>query len=186
MGDAYPELAAAQAAVETALRDEEERFAQTLSHGLAILERDMARLGGQLIPGETIFRLYDTYGFPVDLTADIARERGLALDLDGFEQAMALGAQSALRARAQSAWANNVAAMAQMIAAGLGIGVLPMQAARGTARAPRPDPAHERPRADRAGHRARSPAGPCRRRVRRPRGRPGTPSGTRFPSYSGC
>ena len=99
MGDAYPELAAAQAAVETALRDEEERFAQTLSHGLAILERDMARLGGQLIPGETIFRLYDTYGFPVDLTADIARERGLALDLDGFEQAMA---QQRERARAAS------------------------------------------------------------------------------------
>jgi alanyl-tRNA synthetase len=98
MGDAYPELAAAQAAVETALRDEEERFAQTLSHGLAILERDMARLGGQLIPGETIFRLYDTYGFPVDLTADIARERGLGLDLVGFEQAMAL-----LRERARAA-----------------------------------------------------------------------------------
>ncbi len=99
MGDAYPELAAAQAAVETALRDEEERFAQTLSHGLAILERDMARLGGQLIPGETIFRLYDTYGFPVDLTADIARERGFTLDLDGFEQAMA---QQRERARAAS------------------------------------------------------------------------------------
>jgi alanyl-tRNA synthetase len=99
MGDAYPELAAAQAAVETALRDEEERFAQTLSHGLAILERDMQRLGGQLIPGETIFRLYDTYGFPVDLTADIARERGFTLDLDGFEQAMA---QQRERARAAS------------------------------------------------------------------------------------
>ena len=99
MGDAYPELAAAQAAVETALRDEEERFAQTLSHGLAILERDMQGLGGQLIPGETIFKLYDTYGFPVDLTADIARERGLALDLDGFEQAMA---QQRERARAAS------------------------------------------------------------------------------------
>ena len=99
MGDAYPELATAQTAVETALRDEEERFAQTLSHGLAILERDMQRLGGQRIPGETIFKLYDTYGFPVDLTADIARERGLALDLDGFEQAMA---QQRERARAAS------------------------------------------------------------------------------------
>ena len=99
MGDAYPELAAAQAAVETALREEEERFAQTLSHGLAILERDMQRLGGQRIPGETIFKLYDTYGFPVDLTADIARERGLELDLDGFEQAMA---QQRERARAAS------------------------------------------------------------------------------------
>ena len=99
MGDAYPELAAAQPAVEAALREEEERFAQTLSHGLAILERDMERLGGQRIPGETIFKLYDTYGFPVDLTADIARERGFTLDLDGFEQAMA---QQRERARAAS------------------------------------------------------------------------------------
>jgi alanyl-tRNA synthetase len=99
MGAAYPELAGARAAVEAALREEEERFAQTLSHGLAILERDMQRLGGQRIPGETIFRLYDTYGFPVDLTADIARERGLTLDLDGFEQAMA---QQRERARAAS------------------------------------------------------------------------------------
>jgi alanyl-tRNA synthetase len=99
MGDAYPELTQAQPAVEAALRDEEARFAQTLSHGLAILERDMERLGGQCIPGETIFRLYDTYGFPVDLTADIARERGFVLDLDGFEQAMA---QQRERARAAS------------------------------------------------------------------------------------
>jgi alanyl-tRNA synthetase len=99
MGDAYRELAGAKAAVEAALREEEERFAQTLSHGLAILERDMQRLGGQCIPGETVFRLYDTYGFPVDLTADIARERGLTLDLDGFEQAMA---QQRERARAAS------------------------------------------------------------------------------------
>ncbi len=99
MGDAYPELAQAQPAVEAALLEEEERFAQTLSHGLAILERDMQRLGGQCIPGETVFRLYDTYGFPVDLTADIARERGLEIDLDGFEQAMA---QQRERARAAS------------------------------------------------------------------------------------
>ena len=99
MGEAYPELAAAQGAVEAALRDEEERFAQTLAHGLAILERDMQGLEGQRIPGETVFRLYDTYGFPVDLTADIARERGLEIDLDGFEQAMA---QQRERARAAS------------------------------------------------------------------------------------
>ena len=99
MGDAYPELAQAQAAVEAALLEEEERFAQTLSHGLAILERDMQGLEGQCIPGETVFRLYDTYGFPVDLTADIARERGLQIDLDGFEQAMA---QQRERARAAS------------------------------------------------------------------------------------
>ena len=99
MGDAYPELAQAQPAVEAALLEEEERFAQTLSHGLAILERDMQGLKGQCIPGETVFRLYDTYGFPVDLTADIARERGLEIDLDGFEQAMA---QQRERARAAS------------------------------------------------------------------------------------
>jgi len=99
MGEAYPELPAAQGAVEAALRDEEERFAQTLAHGLAILERDMQGLEGRRIPGETVFRLYDTYGFPVDLTADIARERGLEIDLDGFEQAMA---QQRERARAAS------------------------------------------------------------------------------------
>ncbi len=99
MGDAYPELAQAQPAVEAALLEEEERFAQTLSHGLAILERDMQGLEGRCIPGETVFRLYDTYGFPVDLTADIARERGLEIDLDGFEQAMA---QQRERARAAS------------------------------------------------------------------------------------
>ncbi|HEY0675717.1 MAG TPA: alanine--tRNA ligase [Immundisolibacter sp.] len=99
MGEAYPELPAAQGTVEAALRDEEERFAQTLAHGLAILERDMQGLEGRRIPGETVFRLYDTYGFPVDLTADIARERGLEIDLDGFEQAMA---QQRERARAAS------------------------------------------------------------------------------------
>jgi len=89
MGDAYPELAKAQHQVERALRQEEERFAETLNTGLRILEDDIARLGGKKrIPGETVFRLYDTYGFPVDLTNDIARERGLTLDLDGFERAM--------------------------------------------------------------------------------------------------
>jgi len=89
MGDAYPELAKAQSQVERALRQEEERFAETLSTGLKILEDDIAGLkGGKVIPGETVFRLYDTYGFPADLTADIARERGLTLDMDGFEREM--------------------------------------------------------------------------------------------------
>jgi len=89
MGAAYPELAKAQTQVERALRQEEERFAETLSTGLKILEDDIAKLGGKkIIPGETVFRLYDTFGFPADLTADIARERGLTLDMDGFEREM--------------------------------------------------------------------------------------------------
>ena len=98
MGEAYPELARARAQVERVLQQEERRFAETLEQGMQILERDIAALSGQLIAGETIFRLYDTYGFPVDLTADIARERGLQLDMAGFEQAMA-----AQRARARAA-----------------------------------------------------------------------------------
>ncbi len=89
MGAAYPELAKAKTDVERALRQEEERFAETLTTGLRILEDDIARLGGRkTIPGETVFRLYDTYGFPADLTNDIARERGLSLDMDGFEREM--------------------------------------------------------------------------------------------------
>jgi len=89
MGGAYPELAKAESQVERALRQEEERFAETLSTGLKILEDDIASLkDGKIIPGETIFRLYDTYGFPADLTNDIARERGLTLDMDGFEREM--------------------------------------------------------------------------------------------------
>jgi alanyl-tRNA synthetase len=89
MGAAYPELAKAQTQVERALRQEEERFAETLSTGLRILEDDIAKLGGRkVIPGDTVFRLYDTYGFPVDLTNDIARERGLSIDEAGFEREM--------------------------------------------------------------------------------------------------
>jgi alanyl-tRNA synthetase len=89
MGGAYPELAAAQYQVERLIRMEEERFAETLSHGMGLLDEAIAELGeGRVIPGETVFKLYDTYGFPTDLTADVARERGLGLDLEGFEQAM--------------------------------------------------------------------------------------------------
>ncbi len=88
MGQAYPELGSARAQVERVLRVEEERFAETLTQGLRILEEDFGRLQAKTIPGETIFKLYDTYGFPVDLTGDIARERGLALDLAGFEEQM--------------------------------------------------------------------------------------------------
>lgn len=88
MGEAYPELAEAQANVERVLKLEEERFAETLDQGMRILEEAISRLEGKTIPGETAFKLYDTYGFPIDLTADIARERDLVVDHAGFEVAM--------------------------------------------------------------------------------------------------
>ena len=88
MGDAYPELANAQASVERLLKMEEERFAETLDHGMKILEQDIKQLQDKTITGDTLFKLYDTYGFPVDLTADIARERGLEIDQAGFETCM--------------------------------------------------------------------------------------------------
>ena len=88
MGEAYPELAQRQAAVARVLRQEEERFAQTLDQGMRILNQSVAELSGTEIPGETVFKLYDTFGFPVDLTADIARERNLSVDLAAFESAM--------------------------------------------------------------------------------------------------
>ena len=87
MGDAYPELAAKQSFVEDALRTEEQRFGETLEHGMRVFD-DVAAKSGKTIPGADAFRLYDTYGFPVDLTADIARERGLEVDMDGFDKAM--------------------------------------------------------------------------------------------------
>jgi alanyl-tRNA synthetase len=99
MGEAYPALAAKQAHVEQVLRTEEERFADTLDQGLKIFEEVVAGLAGDVLPGEAVFRLYDTYGFPADLTADIARERGLTLDMAGFERAMARQKE---RARAAS------------------------------------------------------------------------------------
>ena len=87
MGVAYPELATKQAFVEDALRAEEQRFGETLEHGMRVFDEVAAKTTGT-IAGEDAFRLYDTYGFPVDLTADIARERGLEVDMPGFEQAM--------------------------------------------------------------------------------------------------
>ena len=87
MGEAYPELVAKRELVEKALRAEEERFAETLDSGMKIFN-DIAQRASAQIPGEDAFRLYDTYGFPVDLTADIARERGLGVDMAGFEAAM--------------------------------------------------------------------------------------------------
>ena len=88
MGVAYPELRAQLATVERALKAEEERFAETLDAGMRIFDEVAERSGGR-IPGADAFRLYDTYGFPLDLTQDIARERGLEVDLAGFEAAMA-------------------------------------------------------------------------------------------------
>ncbi len=98
MGEAYPELVAAQISVTAVLLQEEERFAETLENGMAVLEAALHQ-EDRMLDGETVFRLYDTYGFPMDLTADIARERGVAVDLAGFEHAME---QQRERARAAS------------------------------------------------------------------------------------
>ncbi len=98
MGEAFPELKARQAHIERILKTEEEQFAKTLEQGLKILEQDLSGLKGTEIPGDVVFKLYDTYGFPMDLTGDIARERGLTLDEAGFETAM-----QAQRERARSA-----------------------------------------------------------------------------------
>ncbi|MCG7982832.1 MAG: alanine--tRNA ligase [Candidatus Thiodiazotropha lotti] len=102
MGDFYPELVKQQSQVEKVLRLEEERFAQTLEQGMKILEETISGLQGKVIPGETVFKLYDTYGFPKDLTADIAREHELSVDQDGFETAMA---EQRKRAQAASQFA---------------------------------------------------------------------------------
>ena len=89
MGAAYPELLSRRAVTERVLRQEEERFAETLANGMVLLESAIRNLrGGKIIDGETVFKLYDTYGFPADLTADVARERGLTIDMSGFEAAM--------------------------------------------------------------------------------------------------
>lgn len=97
MGDAYPELKEKQAQIEEALKNEESRFAQTLETGMALLENALAK-GGKTLGGEIIFKLYDTYGFPYDLTADICRERNIEPDEAGFEREM-----EAQRARARAA-----------------------------------------------------------------------------------
>lgn len=88
MGTAYPELVARQAVIEASLKKEEEQFAKTLEQGLRLLEAELAAMHGTVIAGEVAFKLYDTYGFPVDLTADIARERGLSVDDIGFTREM--------------------------------------------------------------------------------------------------
>jgi alanyl-tRNA synthetase len=97
MGEAYPELTKAQEQVERVLKKEEERFAETLEQGMKILEACVAKMEGRVIPGDVVFQLYDTYGFPVDLTADFARENNLSVDHNGFEVEM-----SAQRDRARA------------------------------------------------------------------------------------
>ena len=98
MGEAYPELVKAQESVAIALLKEEKRFAETLDNGMKVLNESLSEMSGDTISGELVFKLYDTFGFPVDLTADIARERDLRVDHDGFEKAM-----NAQRERARSA-----------------------------------------------------------------------------------
>lgn len=95
MGDAYPELAARKDVIEATLIREEEQFAKTLEQGLKLLEGELAQLKDKTIPGATVFKLYDTYGFPTDLTADIARERDFIIDEAGFEVEMAAQRQRA-------------------------------------------------------------------------------------------
>ena len=98
MGAYYAELIAGEARATQVLAQEESRFAETLVTGMALLDAEAAKLNSTVIPGETVFRLYDTYGFPLDLTADVARERGLSIDQAGFDAAMA-----AQRGRARAA-----------------------------------------------------------------------------------
>ncbi|MFO0042290.1 MAG: alanine--tRNA ligase, partial [Pseudomonadota bacterium] len=97
MGEAYPELKVKQAMVESILKAEEDRFAETLDQGMKVFAEVAAKASGT-IAGDDVFRLYDTYGFPADLTADVARERGLSIDAEGFERAM-----EAQRERARAA-----------------------------------------------------------------------------------
>ncbi|HWJ33901.1 MAG TPA: alanine--tRNA ligase [Steroidobacteraceae bacterium] len=98
MGSYYTELVSGEARAAQVLAQEEGRFAETLATGMALLDAEAAKLKSSVIPGETVFRLYDTYGFPLDLTADVARERGLTIDQAGFDAAM-----EAQRGRARAA-----------------------------------------------------------------------------------
>ncbi len=111
MGQAYPELIEKRAQIERVLLLEEEQFARALDLGMRIFEEETAALSGTVIPGDTVFKLYDTYGFPADLTADIARERGLSIDESGFEQAM-----EAQRERARGASQFKAGAQARLAA----------------------------------------------------------------------
>ena len=108
MGAAYPELTRARDMVARVLRLEEERFAETIEQGMKILDEAISGIDGKTIPGEVVFKLYDTYGFPTDLTADIARERGLEIDQEGFDREM-----DAQRSRARAASQFGVTQMAE-------------------------------------------------------------------------
>ncbi len=113
MGDAYPELIKEKSFIQKVLLQEEQQFAKTLEQGMALLETDIAKLSGNIIPGKTVFRLYDTYGFPPDLTGDIAREKNLQLDLAGFEKQMAKQrqqSQAASQFSSTAAYALNIEA----------------------------------------------------------------------------
>jgi alanyl-tRNA synthetase len=109
MGAAYPELGERRELVERVLAQEEERFAETLDQGMRLLDQAIDELSGRQIPGETVFKLYDTYGFPLDLTADVARERGLGVDIEGFDKHM-----NAQRQRARDASTFGTAATARL------------------------------------------------------------------------
>jgi alanyl-tRNA synthetase len=113
MGAASPELSRAREHVERVILQEEERFAETLSQGMALLESALGTLEGDVIPGDVVFKLYDTYGFPVDLTADIARERGLTVDMEVFEQEMAAQRERARAANRFEAQADETVRVAQ-------------------------------------------------------------------------
>ncbi|MBA0223131.1 alanine--tRNA ligase [Stenotrophomonas maltophilia] len=113
MGEAYPELPAAADTVTRALQAEEERFAETLDAGMKIFEDVAARAGNGVIPGGDAFRLYDTYGFPLDLTQDIARERDLTVDIAGFDAAME---QQRETARAAGKFGGGVTLPAELVA----------------------------------------------------------------------
>jgi alanyl-tRNA synthetase len=103
MGAAYPELGERRELVERVLAQEEDRFAETLDQGIRLLDQAIEGLSGGRIPGEIAFKLYDTYGFPVDLTGDVARERGLSVDIEGFEKLMEAQRQRARDASTFSA-----------------------------------------------------------------------------------
>ncbi len=104
MGEAFPELPESRARIERALLAEEEQFGRTLAQGMKVLEREVADLDGNTLPGEVVFTLYDTHGFPPDLTNDVARERGLELDMEGFERCMEAQRE---RARGADAFGND-------------------------------------------------------------------------------
>jgi len=119
MGDAYPLLRERQTDIEEVLRREEARFSETLNQGMELLQGHLEKMSGPQIPGDVVFQLYDTFGFPADLTADIARERGLEVDMQGFEYAME--AQRA-RGRASASFSTNLSQRVNVASSGVFLG----------------------------------------------------------------